>query len=92
MPADLEDTLTKASQLLANYRGKISQRDRKVVYGLIGAAVFAFFLAIIIGMSLQDSERSPWFLPAFIIVFYLLSAYGVTLFFKYRSSYEYRMS
>ena len=52
LPADLEDTLTKASQLLANYRGKIAERDRKVVYGLIGAAVFAFFLAIIIGMTL----------------------------------------
>ena len=92
MITDLEDTLGKASLLLANYRGKISERDRKVIYGLLGAGVVAFLLAIIIGMALQDSESSPWFLPAFIIVLYMVTAYGVNLFFKYRSSYEYRMS
>ena len=52
MITDLEDTLSKASLLLANYRGKISERDRKVIYGLLGAGVVAFLLAIIIGMAL----------------------------------------
>ena len=62
------------------------------MYGLIAGGIFAFLLAIIIGMALQDSDSSPWAWPATIIVTYLLTAWGVTYFFKLRSNYEYRMS
>ena len=47
---DFEDTLYKATMLVGNYRGKISARDRKIVYSLIGGGVFAVLLAVIIGM------------------------------------------
>ena len=89
---ELEDTLSKATTLMNNYRGKLALRDRKIVWSLIGLGIFALILAVIVGMLLQDTDKSPWFMTAFIIVVYLATCYGVNLFFKYRSSYEYRMS
>ena len=82
----------KATALLSNYRGKIALRDRKIVYYLLGAGVLTFLFAVIIGMVMQNTDRSPWFMTAFIVCLYLASIYGVNLYFKYRSSYEYRMS
>ena len=78
--------------MVNNYRGRIATRDRKIVWILIGLGIFALILAVIVGMLLQDTDKSPWFLTAFIIVVYLAACYGVNLYFKYRSSYEYRMA
>ena len=89
---DLDDTMHKATMLVSNYIGFIAARDKKINYGLAIAGVICFLLAVIIGMSLQDTDSSPWFLPAFIIILYLAVVYGVGIYFRHRSSYELRMS
>lgn len=88
----MKDTLNKATLLIENYRGALAVRDRKVLYSLAGAGAFAILLAVTVGMIVQDTDRSPWFMTAFIVVLYLLTCYGVTLYFKYQSHYAYRMS
>jgi len=89
---ELEDTLNKATLIVDNYRGELARRDRKILYYLLGAGVFCFFLAILVGMLMQNTDSSPWFLTAFIVVLYLAGIYGVKLYFQHKSSYEYRMS
>ena len=67
---DLDDTLVKASQILANYRGKYSKMSRLKNYVCIGLLVVAVLAAVIVGFV---NDSIAW--PMIILICYMVFCY-----------------
>ena len=85
---DITETLNKASELIEPYRGKLAFRNKIVKIAMGIAALITLVVAISVGMGLGGSYWGPML----IVCAYLLIFLIVVTVFKYRSSYQMRMS
>ena len=79
---DIEETITQANQILTDFRGVLSKRER--MRTLVMSILFAVFIiwAIVSGLKNDTYVRSM-----FIIILYLVLLYVVNQVIKYKSSY-----
>jgi len=85
---EVNDTLQRATELVVNYRGHLAKRN-KIVKLLIGlGGLVMLIIAVTIGML----DPGNYWGPMLVAVIYLVSLLIVIVFFKYRSSYNMRMS
>ena len=85
---DITESLNKASELIEPYRGKLAFRNKIVKIAMGIAALITLVVAISVGMGLGGSYWGPML----IVCAYLLIFLIVVTVFKYRSSYQMRMS
>lgn len=85
---DVQDTLQQASTLISGYRGYLAKRNKIVKIALALTGLIFCIIAVVVGM---ESDGNYW-APMLIVVAYLLIVLGVTMLFKYRSSYQMRIS
>lgn len=85
---DITETLNKATELIEPYRGQLAFRNKivKIVLGI--CALITLVIAISIGMSMGGN----YWAPMLVVVIYLILVLVVITVFKYRSSYQMRMS
>lgn len=85
---DVSDTLNRATALLTRYRGQLAKRNKFVKIGIIATGFLFLFLSVLTGML----DHGNYWGPMLIIVFYLVACIVTVTIFKYRSSYQMRMS
>ena len=85
---DVTETLNKASELLEPYRGQLAFRNKIIKIALGIAALITMFIAVSVGMSMNN----VYWAPMLIVMTYLIVFLIVVTIFKYRSSYQMRMS
>lgn len=85
---DITETLNKASELIEPYRGALARRNKIIKIVLAVAALVDLIMAISIGMSMGGN----YWAPMLVVVVYLLIFLIIITIFKYRSSYQMRMS
>lgn len=85
---DITETLNKASELIEPYRGQLAKRNKIIKIALALAALADLIMAISIGMSMGGN----YWAPMLVVVVYLLIFLIIITIFKYRSSYQMRMS
>jgi len=85
---EITDTLKRASELIEPYRGFLAKRNFYIKLALgISGAVF-LILAVMTGML----DQGNYWGPMLIVILYLVIMMVVITAFKYRSSYQMRMS
>ena len=86
--ADIRETLEQASKLVSDYRGYLGRRNKIVKLSLAGGGLLFLILAVTVGML---DEGNYWG-PMLLVIAFLAIMLIVIMIFKYRSSYQMRMS
>jgi hypothetical protein len=84
---DIQDTLERASVMLANYRGKLSKKSRIKNYICLALLIIAVISAVATGF-IRDSIA--W--PIIILIIYMLVCYFLFWLISYSSSLTFRQS